>query len=74
MRIVQKGKRIATANPTDELDRFLRRVQIKSRVRHVDENTLQIAPVQEEVKFNLVPSKCCYWNTSYVRTNSRTPM
>ena len=67
MRIVQKGKRIrgGTMNPTTELDRFIHRVQVRSRVT-VDGKIIRMEPVQEKIKFDVTPSKDRYDNCCMV--------
>ena len=63
MRIVQKGKEVKniTSNPTTELDKFIRRVQIRSRAT-MDGKIIRMEPLQEKLKLNLTPSEYRYKN------------
>ena len=50
-------------NSTNELDNFIRKIQVRSRVI-VGDKIISIKPVQEKVKFNMIPSddnynSCC---------------
>lgn len=63
MWIVQKSKGIrgGIMNPTDELDRFIRRIQSKSRIT-VDGKIMRMNSIQEKIKFDVSTPKYdnCY--------------
>ena len=53
--------------PTSELDKFIRRVQVKSMRVALDGKILRIEPSpQEKVRFDLTPSKYAYENCCIV--------
>lgn len=52
-------------NSTVELDRFIRRVQVRSRVT-VDGKIIRMEPVQEKLRFDVAPSKDRYDNCCMV--------
>ena len=63
MRIIQKGKRIrgGAMSSTIGLDRFIHKIQVKSRVT-TDNKIVRMEPVQEKIKFDMTPSRSNYDN------------
>ena len=46
-------------NPTNELDKFIRRIQTRSRIT-IDGKIIRMEPVCEKIKFDVTPTKGTY--------------